>query len=214
MKNFVFLLLFLFVACKNTSTETREPGYEYYFHRNGKNTDELKLKINSTKTEVLEAFYKPSGQTDYMPLQILSKNENPLFYLVRYGKEPQALRLFTDFGAGASLFFTQDKFFTFNKEYFCYSEDKKKVLITSGLPSFTPFFLTAPDQSYVYSFIPSQQESSNVATNPDYPDSIVFEGTFSNGKKAKITVFQEPNTQKYLFILEMDAEKTIFLSEF
>ncbi len=216
MKFIIFSIIILFiVSCNQNSNTTKDPSFEYYYQRTGGQVQELKLKFNPLKTEVIEAFYKPIGEKNYITLQILSKNDTPFYYLVNYTELNQAIKLFTDFGSGASLFFSNDKFVTFNKEFKMYSNDKKSVLITSGLPSFTPFFLTDDKNTFIHQFLPSEKDSLNVVTNPDYPNSIVFEGSFTNGKNAKITVFpDEKNASNYTFWLEMENQKLIFNQNF
>lgn len=216
MKFFQFVFLFLgilFSSCAyQSSKQSREEGYEYYFHRNGSQVQELKLKFNPSLTEVLEAFYLPVGEKNYIPLEILSKNDSADFYWVNYTELNQVLKLYTDFGSGASLYFDNQNFITFNKEYFCNSDGYEWVLITSGLPSFMPFFLTNNQQTFFHQFIPSNKDNHKILTHPEYPNSIVFEGSFTNGKNAKITVFQDDKTSKYSFLLEMDSKKWFFHS--
>ncbi|GIV44538.1 MAG: hypothetical protein KatS3mg035_1661 [Bacteroidia bacterium] len=213
---FRILIIFFVISCRTQNdNDTKDTTFEYYYQRTGGEVQELKLKFNPTKTEITEAYYKPIGEKNYIPLQIISKNDTPFYYLVNYTELNQVIRLFTDFGAGASLYFSNDKLVTFNKEFKIYSDDKKSVLITSGLPSFTPFFLTDDKNTFIHQFLPSGQDSLNVVTNPDYPNSIVFEGSFTNGKNAKITVFQDPNNPSlYNFIVEFGNEKLIFKQTF
>ncbi len=216
MKFIIFSVIVLyFISCNQNSQPPKDSSFEYYYQRTGNQIQELKLKFNPTKTEVTEAYYKPISEKNYIPLQILSKNETPFYYLVNYSEINQAIKLFTDFGAGASLFFSDDKLVTFNKEFKIFSDDKKSVLITSGLPSFTPFFLTDDKNTYIHQFLPSEEDTINVVTNPNYPNSIVFEGTFTNGKNAKITVSQdEKNPSNYTFLVEMDNDKFLFKHNF
>lgn len=216
----LFLILFtasvftlLMTSCK-PQKEYKDPSFQYFYHRNGNQLQELKLKFNPSKTEITEAYYKPIGEKNYIPLEILSKNDTPLFYLVNYTEINQAIKLFTDFGAGASLYFSNDQFITFNKEYFIASTDKKSVLITSGLPSFTPFFLTDDKNTFIHQFLLTSKDSENVTTHPDYPNSIVFDGSFTNGQNAKIIVFpNEKNNSNYTLIVEFENNKKLIFNQ-
>ncbi len=209
------ILGYLLTSCSNKHIEEKDPSYEYLIYREGNKVSELKLKFNLTKTELLEAYYKPIEKKNYIPLKILSKNENPLFYLVNYTEHNQVIKLFTDFGAGASLFFSADKFITFNKEYWIEAEDKSSILITSGLPSFMPFFLTDPQKSYIHALIPSSSDIDTVETLTEHPNSIVFKGSFTNGKNAIITVFHdETQINHYTFIVNIEGNKITFKTSF
>lgn len=211
----VSFLLYITACELNSSKDTNDSNYEYFYHRKGNQIQVLKLKFNFSKTEVVEAYFKPYELNEYLPLIILAQNDTPFYYLVRYSQQDQLIQLFTDFGAGASLFFSPQNFITFNKEYKIISNDKKSVLITSGLPSFTPFFLTDIKFSYIYQFLPSNKDSINVVSNPNYPNSIVFQGTFTNGKDAKITIIpEEKKPLKFTFIVEIENEKIVFNQNF
>ncbi len=206
--------IYSFLACNsnNPTIKTRDPSFEYFVNRIGTRTHELKLKFNASHNEVVEAYYKPAEEKKFIPLAILSKNENPQFYFVNYSEFNQSIRLFTDFSTGASLFFSIDNYLTFNKEFFIESDDKKSVLITSGLPSFTPFYLTDPQQSFIHAFIPSPVDTHSLYTNSN---SIVFHGSLSNGNNA--TIVASPDTQNpnlISFTLETNGQKTTFKHAF